>query len=203
MSAIWFKPHCVNLNFSLWHVISKWKFQVIDLGGGMMFFLINESSWQNMYVLNTIQDQYRFAFILSNLGHQIFIPHTGMSKGGPLVQCLFLTICCFHQWGSIRTDYTEHMDFTASQTTRNFTVYSNVFFIQHQGKHQSSRHWHLVKGIQKWPVDSCHERTVTRKASPYLTCHDVIMRNVVQISAHCYRGFVFYSGSELGNFIHL
>ena len=62
-----------------------------------------------------------------------------------------------------------------SQSTGVSIVYSTVCSGAYQRKHQSSASLAFVRGIQRWPVNSPHKGTVTRKMFPF---HDisVIMR---------------------------
>ena len=60
----------------------------------------------------------------------------------------------------------------ASQITNLTIVYSTVYSGPDQRKHQSSASLPFVRGIHRWPVNSPHKGTVTRKMSPF---DDVIM----------------------------
>ena len=64
------------------------------------------------------------------------------------------------------------MSMLASQSTSLTSVYSNVYSGADQRKHQSSASLAYVRGIYRWPVDSPHKGTLTRKMFPY---DDVIM----------------------------
>ena len=55
----------------------------------------------------------------------------------------------------------------ASQTTSLTTVYSTVHSGPDQRKHQSSASLAFVRGIQRWPLNSPHKWSVTRKMFPY------------------------------------
>ena len=55
-----------------------------------------------------------------------------------------------------------------SQITSNSTVCSTVFSVWPQ----SPCYWPYVRGIHRWPVDSPHKGSVTRKTFPF---HDVIV----------------------------
>ena len=61
----------------------------------------------------------------------------------------------------------------ASQITSLTIVYSTVYAIADQRKHQSSASPAFVRGIHRWPVNSPHKWPVTRKIYPF---DDVIMR---------------------------
>ena len=60
----------------------------------------------------------------------------------------------------------------ASQITSFTIVYSTVYSGVDQRKHQSSASLAFVRGIHRWPVNSPHNRPVTRKIFPF---DDVIM----------------------------
>ena len=60
----------------------------------------------------------------------------------------------------------------ASQITSLTIVYSTVWSVADQRKHQSSALLAFVRGIHRWPVNSPHKWSVTRKMFPF---DDVIM----------------------------
>ena len=60
----------------------------------------------------------------------------------------------------------------ASQITSLTIVYSTIYSGEDQRKHQSSASLAFVQGIHRWPVNSRHKWTVTRKMLPF---DDVIM----------------------------
>ena len=60
----------------------------------------------------------------------------------------------------------------ASQIISLTIVYSTIYSVADQRKHQSSASLAFVRGIHRWPVNSPHKRPVTRKMFPL---HDVIM----------------------------
>ena len=60
----------------------------------------------------------------------------------------------------------------ASQITSLTIAYSTVYSSADQRKHQSSASLAFVRGIHRWPVNSPHKWTVTRKMFPF---DDVIM----------------------------
>ena len=60
----------------------------------------------------------------------------------------------------------------ASQITSLTSVYSTVYSVADQRKHQSSTSLVFVRGIHRWPVISPHKGPVTRKMFPF---DDVIM----------------------------
>ena len=62
------------------------------------------------------------------------------------------------------------MSASASQITP--ASYSTVYSGADQGKHQSSASLAVVRGIDRWPVNSSHKGPVTRKMFPF---DDVIM----------------------------
>ena len=66
----------------------------------------------------------------------------------------------------------------ASQITSLTIVYSTVYSGVDQRKHQSSASLAFVRGIHRWPVNSLHKWTVTRKMFPF---DDISMRT------HCHR----------------
>ena len=61
----------------------------------------------------------------------------------------------------------------ASQITSLTIVYSTVYWDEGQWKHQSSASLALVRGIHRWPVNSPHKGSVSRKVFPF---NDVITR---------------------------
>ena len=61
----------------------------------------------------------------------------------------------------------------AFQITSLTIVYSTVYSGADQRKHQSFESLAFVRGIHRWPVNSPHERPVTRKMFPF---DDVIMK---------------------------
>ena len=64
------------------------------------------------------------------------------------------------------------MDAMESQITGLTIVYWTVYSGADQRKHQSSASLAFVRGIHRWPVNSPHKRTVTRRMFPF---YDVIM----------------------------
>ena len=64
------------------------------------------------------------------------------------------------------------MDAIASQITSLAIVFSTVYLVTHQRKHQSSASLAFVRGIHRRPVNSPHKWPVTRKMFPF---DDVIM----------------------------
>ena len=60
----------------------------------------------------------------------------------------------------------------ASKITSPVFVYSTVYWDANQRKHQSSASLAFVLGIHRWPVNSPHKWSVTRKMFPF---DDVIM----------------------------
>ena len=64
------------------------------------------------------------------------------------------------------------MSAMVSQITSISNVYRSVCSDADQRKHQSPRSLAFVRGIHRWPVNSPHERPVTRKIFPF---DDVIM----------------------------
>ena len=63
----------------------------------------------------------------------------------------------------------------ASQITSLTIVYPTAYSGADQGKHQSSASLAFVRGIHRWPVNSPHKGSVTRKMFPF---DDVIMWQV-------------------------
>ena len=60
----------------------------------------------------------------------------------------------------------------ASQITSLKSVYSTVYSGADQSKYQSSALLAFVRGIHRWPVNSPHNGSVTKKMFPF---DDVIM----------------------------
>ena len=71
------------------------------------------------------------------------------------------------------------MSAKASQITSISTVCSAVCSGAHHRKHHSSISLAFVRGIHRWPVDSPHKRSVTRKMVPF---GDVIMRHLFKVN---------------------
>ena len=69
----------------------------------------------------------------------------------------------------------------ASQITSLTIVYLTVYWDADQRKHQGSSSLAFVRGIHQWPVNSPHNRPVTRKMFPF---DDVIMRDQVPWCRH-------------------
>ena len=59
------------------------------------------------------------------------------------------------------------MDEIASQNTSLTIVYSTVYSDADQRKHQSSASLAFMRGIHRWPVNSPHKWSVTRKMFPF------------------------------------
>ena len=72
----------------------------------------------------------------------------------------------------------------ASQITSLTIVYSSVYPVAYQRKHQSSVSLSFGRGIHRWSVNSPHKRPVTRKMLPF---DDVIMEGEMVLS----EGIVF------------
>ena len=72
----------------------------------------------------------------------------------------------------ITTIVCDSMNAMASQITSLTIVYSIVYSVADQGKHQSSASLAFVTGIHRWPVNSPHKWPGTRKMFPV---DDVIM----------------------------
>ena len=70
----------------------------------------------------------------------------------------------------------------ASQITGVSNVCSTVCSGVYQRKHQSSASLVFVRGIHRWPVDSLHKGSVTRKMFPF---HDVNMNPFILHSQYC------------------
>ena len=67
------------------------------------------------------------------------------------------------------------MSLMAFDITSLTIVYSTVYSVTDQRKHQSSASLAFVRGIHRWPVNSPHKGPVTRKMFPF---DDVIMDNL-------------------------
>ena len=70
------------------------------------------------------------------------------------------------------------MSAMASQITRPLFVYSSVYSVADQRKHQSFASLTFVWGIHRWPVNSSHKGPVTRKMFHF---DDVIMTAASQV----------------------
>ena len=78
----------------------------------------------------------------------------------------------------------------ASQITSLTIVYSSVYSVADQRKHQSSASLAFLRGIHRWPVNSPHKGPVTRKMLPF---NDVIMERNSPVTAS---GFLSYRASN-------
>ena len=67
------------------------------------------------------------------------------------------------------------MSAMTSQITSLMIVYSTVYSVTDQGKHQSSVSLEFVSGIHRWPMNSPHKGSVTRTMFPL---DDVIMQTM-------------------------
>ena len=95
------------------------------------------------------------------------------------------------QQGCLKNSYMPHysdviVDTIVSQIASLTIVYSIVYSGADQRKHQSSASLAFVRGIHRWPVNSPHKETVTRKMIPF---DDVIMTCVMPCFPH-YWSFV-------------
>ena len=70
------------------------------------------------------------------------------------------------------------MTMMASQIASLTIVYSTVYSGADQRKHQSSASLAFARGIHRWPVNSPHKGSVTRKMFPF---GDIIMYRIVQL----------------------
>ena len=52
-------------------------------------------------------------------------------------------------------------------------LFSSLFNLTLKGNIKAPYHWHFLKGIHRWPMDSPHKGPVMRKLFPF---HDVIIR---------------------------
>ena len=59
----------------------------------------------------------------------------------------------------------------ASQITSLTIVFSTVYSVTDQRKHQSSASVAFVRGIHRWPLNSPHKGPVTRKMFPWYRLH--------------------------------
>ena len=74
--------------------------------------------------------------------------------------------------GSVPHDCPVHtsdviMGMMTSQITSLTTVYTTIYSIADQRKHQSSASLAFVQGIHRWPANSPHKGPVTRKMLPF------------------------------------
>ena len=69
------------------------------------------------------------------------------------------------------------MSTMATQITNLTIVYSVVYSVADQRKHQSSVSLAFVKGIHQWPVNSMQKEPVTRKMFPF----DYVIRSSVLV----------------------
>ena len=78
----------------------------------------------------------------------------------------------------------------ASQITSHMIVYSTVYSGTGQRKHRSSASLAFVRGIHRWPVNSPHKWSVTRKMLPF---DDVIMNFMTWVDHYSFRKRYMYS----------
>ena len=81
----------------------------------------------------------------------------------------------------------------ACQITSLTIVYSTVYSGADHRKHQSSASLASVWGIHRWPVNSPHKGTVTRKMFPF---DDVIMK-ITNVVTKCHRGIYSLSQKDV------
>ena len=97
-------------------------------------------------------------------------------------------VCC----GSQCEFYWHHNDVIISAMAYEITsltiVYSNVYSVTDQRKHQSSASLAFVRGIHRWPVKSPHKGPVTRKMFPF---DDVIIITPKRLFNNCYATLYF------------
>ena len=79
----------------------------------------------------------------------------------------------------------------ASQITSLTIVYSNVYSGAEQRKHQSSVSLAFMLGIRRWPVNSPHIWSLTRKMFPFddvIMCseHNAVLGSFSYPARHCY-----------------
>ena len=80
----------------------------------------------------------------------------------------FYTLCRIIHYRCSIIHYSDViMSAMASQNTGISFVYSTVCSGADQRKHQSSASLAFVRGIHRWPVNSPHKGTVTRKMFPF------------------------------------
>ena len=98
----------------------------------------------------------------------------------PELSTLIAFLCGPRVNRSVINDHPNHcvdviMTAMASQITSLTIVYTIVYSGSDQRKHQSSASLAFVQGIHRWPVNSLHKGSVTRKMFPL---DDVIMNGV-------------------------
>ena len=94
-------------------------------------------------------------------------------------------------WLIVHNHYNDVIMTTmASQITSPTIGYSTVYSGGNQRKHQSSASLAFVRGIHRWPVNSPHKRSVTRKMFPFdgvimiiLILRNIERNNAVHIAA--------------------
>ena len=84
----------------------------------------------------------------------------------------------------------------ASEITSVSIVYSNICWGTDQRKHQSTASLAFVRRIHRWPVNSPHNRPVTRKMAPF---DDVIMTHVWNRHSVCWADSRHLSYSRTDN----
>ena len=86
----------------------------------------------------------------------------------------YIGLCYSEMWQYVWPHYSDvTMGAMASQIASLTIVYSIVYSVENQRKHQSSASLAFVRGIHRGPVNSPHKWPVTRKMFPF---HDVIMK---------------------------
>ena len=67
----------------------------------------------------------------------------------------------------LKTLQWRHNEYPGVLNHRRLDFLFNFYLDEHHRKYQSTGHWHLVRRIHRWPVNSPHKWPVTRKKLPY------------------------------------
>ena len=144
---------CLNELLTCWSECS------IDVYRIPYFATVEIDAKQRSHSPYTVHHSTSFTFLAIFLQDKIYMYMGLIPKAIKLYHCL-------------RNCSDVTMDAMASQITSLTVVYSTVYSGADK-KNQSSASLAFVRGIHRWPVNSAHKGTVTRKMFPF---DDVIMR---------------------------
>ena len=145
--------------------VAKWHIKILhiypDLNIHMTNMIISLKYTQADFLHNRVPKRVRNNYFISSLRGKIRDDNIGVTRG------CFTSTRLQNHYGDVI------MGPMASQISSLAIVYSTDYWGPDQRKHQSSAWLAFVRGIHRWPVNSSHKRTVTRKIFPL---DDVIIR---------------------------
>ena len=118
---------------------------------------------------------------LETVGKIIFIEFRVRSnylyRGVHMKPLCYMNVCNYNEkhkqftcvWRGLYHYTDVIMSTMASQITSLTIIYTTVYLSVDQRKYQSSASLAFVRGIHRWPVNSPHNRPLTRKMSPFDT----------------------------------